>query len=176
MAHPSPAVKAISSIIGWTYVLCWTISCYPQPILNYRRKTTRGFSIDFALLNVLGLISYAVHNVTLYWAPLVREQYARRHPAQPEPTVQLNDIAYAMHGVFITIVVYSQFYPRLWGWNGPGAGMARSGRWTLRLFWGCVGVVLIAALAVVARPNSEAWEWLDVVSLYSRAILRAPRR
>lgn len=161
MASTPTAIKALSAIIGWTYMLCWTASFYPQPILNYRRKTTRGFSIDFVFLNILGMTSYAIHNLVLFYSPVVRAQYARRHPGQPEPTVQPNDIAFAVHGMAITFVVYTQFYPWIWRFTPvPGA---RCGRWTLALFWGCSAAVVIAALAAAARPNSTDWEWLDVV-------------
>lgn len=162
MAISSNAIKALSSAIGWTYMLCWTASFYPQPILNCRRKSTRGFSIDFALLNILGMTSYAIHNLVFYLSPVVREQYAHRHPIQPVPTVQLNDVAYAVHGAVITAVIYSQFYPRVWRF--PPVRGVRSTWWTLALFWGCSAVVVLAALVVTVRPASVAWEWLDVVS------------
>lgn len=171
MASTPTAIKALSAIIGWTYMLCWTASFYPQPILNYRRKTTRGFSIDFVFLNILGMTSYAVHNLVLSYSPVVRAQYARRHPGQPEPTVQPNDIAFAVHGVAITLVVYSQFWPWIWRFTPvPGA---KCGRWTLALFWGCSAAVLLAALAVAARPDSTDWEWLDVVSKAMICLLKS---
>jgi hypothetical protein len=31
-----------SSIIGYTYFIAWSVSFYPQPFLNYRRKNTEG--------------------------------------------------------------------------------------------------------------------------------------
>lgn len=157
-SHTSTA----SAIIGWTYVLCWTASFYPQFILNIRRKTTRGFSIDFTLLNILGMTSYAVHNIVLLLSPHVRAQYAHRHPQNPIPTVQPNDVVYALHGAMITLLIYSQFYPRIWRFT-PIKGL-RCSRWTLGLFWAFICVVLLAAQAVAIKPASLGWEWLDVVS------------
>lgn len=109
--------------------------------------------------------SYAIHNIVLYFSPVVRAQYASRHPAQPEPTVQPNDIAFAVHGAIITIVVYSQFYARLWRFT-PVQGV-RCGFWTLVMFWGCSAVVGLAALVVAVTPASAAFEWLDVVSKHN---------
>ena len=34
---PTPTMRYISSIIGYTYFLCWSISFYPQVIHNFRR-------------------------------------------------------------------------------------------------------------------------------------------
>lgn len=62
----STTVQLISSLLGWSYMLCWAGSFYPQPILNIRRKTTLGFSIDFAFLNILGMASNAIYNIALY--------------------------------------------------------------------------------------------------------------
>lgn len=157
----SDTIKTISSIIGWSYMLCWTASCYPQPILNIRRRTTVGFSIDFALLNILGMTCYAIHNLALFYSPVVRAQYAHRYPRTPIPTVQTNDIAYAVHGIFITVLVYSQFYPKLWRFAPI---RDRCSGWTLGFFWGCTGVVLLGAFVVGLQPTSFRWEWLDVVS------------
>ncbi|KAL1862923.1 hypothetical protein Daus18300_008253 [Diaporthe australafricana] len=156
-------VKTLSFIIGWTYMLCWTASFYPQFILNIRRKRTTGFSIDFALLNILGMTSYAVHNLVLFYSPAVRAQYAHRYPRHPTPTVQPNDIAYAVHGALITVLIYSQFYPRLW--HFARIDDVRCSRWTLGFFWGCIGVVLLGALVVGFQPTSFRWEWLDVIYL-----------
>ncbi|KAI7773418.1 hypothetical protein LA080_010951 [Diaporthe eres] len=159
----SDAIKTLSSVIGWTYMLCWTASFYPQFLLNIRRKTTVGFSIDFALLNILGMTSYAIHNLALYFSPVVRAQYAHRYPRNPTPTVQPNDIAYAVHGAVITVLIYSQFYPRLWRF--ARIKDLRCSHWTLGFFWGCIAVILLGAFVVGLQPTSFRWEWLDVIYL-----------
>lgn len=159
----SDAVETLSSIIGWTYMLCWTASFYPQFLLNIRRKTTVGFSIDFSLLNILGMTSYAIHNVVLFTSPVVRAQYAHRYPHNPIPTVQPNDIAYSVHGAIITVLIYSQFYPKLWRFSRIQD--LRCSRWTLGFFWGCIAVVLLGAYVVGLQPTAFRWEWLDVIYL-----------
>lgn len=158
----STTVEAISAILGWTYMLCWTVSFYPQPILNIRRRTTRGFSIDFAYLNILGMTSYATYNIVLFSSPVVRAQYAHRYPSHPVPTVRLNDVVYALHGAIIAGIVYSQFYPRLWHFT-PIKGL-RCSPWAHGLCWGCTGIILLAVLVVASGLGSPIWSWLDVVS------------
>lgn len=47
----------LSGLFGWVYFLCWSASFYPQSILNWRRQSTSGTTVDFPFLNVLGLFS-----------------------------------------------------------------------------------------------------------------------
>lgn len=44
----------ISSFIGWSYFVMWSVSFYPQLVINYRRKSVAGISLDFLALNVAG--------------------------------------------------------------------------------------------------------------------------
>lgn len=45
----------MSSMMGWGYTAAWSLSFYPQPLLNYRRKSTSGTTIDFPFINALGM-------------------------------------------------------------------------------------------------------------------------
>lgn len=44
----------LSALFGWVYTFCWSASFYPQPLLNFRRRSTSGTTVDFPFLNVLG--------------------------------------------------------------------------------------------------------------------------
>ena len=44
----------LSAVFGWVYTVAWSLSFYPQPLLNWRRKSTSGTTIDFPLVNCLG--------------------------------------------------------------------------------------------------------------------------
>lgn len=46
----------LSGLFGWVYTLCWSLSFYPQPLLNFRRKSTSGTTVDFPLINCLGML------------------------------------------------------------------------------------------------------------------------
>jgi hypothetical protein len=50
---------ALSALFGWTYTFLWSASFYPQPLLNYRRKSTSGTTVDFPLINTFGAFSYS---------------------------------------------------------------------------------------------------------------------
>ena len=56
-------VNIVSDVIGWMYFLAWSMSFYPQCLLNYKKKNVGGFSLEFALLNPSGFFFYSVYSV-----------------------------------------------------------------------------------------------------------------
>jgi hypothetical protein len=51
----------LSGLLGWIYTFCWSASFYPQPFLNWRRKTTAGSTVDFPFINVFGMSFSPTH-------------------------------------------------------------------------------------------------------------------
>lgn len=47
-------LEFISAAFGWVYTLCWSASFYSQPLLNWRRRSTSGTTVDFPMINVFG--------------------------------------------------------------------------------------------------------------------------
>ena len=101
------------------------------------------------------------------YSPVVRAQYAARHPAAPEPTVRFNDFVFGLHAWIVVAATLSQFWPRLWGWP-----QAVSKNRVKTVTWGlvCGGIVGFAASIVIVlahgRPSDvsgSAWGWIDVV-------------
>ena len=62
-------LQAISQICGWLYLIVWSLSVYPQTILNYRLKSVAGFSLDFGIMNVCGYLLYSVYVVSGFIYP-----------------------------------------------------------------------------------------------------------
>lgn len=154
-----------------TFRVSRSASFYPQPISNYLRKSTLGLAIDFPTLNVLGFCCYTVSTASFLYSPTIRSQYAYRHPDAPETTVRFNDFLFAAHGAAMCVIIYSQFFPRIWGFTVGRT--QRVSRAVLGIFWGLVAVVLIAALMAVffgkdLGYDASGWAWIDVVS--SRAV------
>ena len=42
------AVALTSSCLGWAYFTCWSVSFYPQLVLNFERRSVVGLSFDYA--------------------------------------------------------------------------------------------------------------------------------
>lgn len=160
-------LEVVSLLFGWIYTICWSLSFYPQPILNWRRKSTSGTTIDFPFINVLGFIAYLVSNLAFFYSPQIRREYARRHHGLT-PTVQLNDVVFAAHAVFITVFLLTQFVPSLWGFDkrrkSPGARVSLS---VLGVMAGSFLGVGIVTLIVITKNDDDpktSWAWIDVVS------------
>ncbi|KAJ5911883.1 uncharacterized protein N7473_001186 [Penicillium subrubescens] len=163
-------VRALSRVLGWTYMASWSLSFFPLPISMWRRKSTSGVSIDFNFINLLGFTCYAIYTATFLYSPVIRSQYAARHPAAAEPTVRVNDLAFAALGVIMCLVAYSMFWPRLSGLHTPRHQRVS---WTMRgLFSGCVLAPLVVICVVFAQtPDSKnnpfSWAWIDVIYTFS---------
>ena len=158
-------------ICGWLYFSAWSLSFYPQIILNIQRKTTQGLTPDFPALNVLGFSCYTVSTAVFLYSPVVRRQYADRHPVSPEPTVRFNDLAFGVHALIMCVIVYSQFWPRLWGWKKLHGVRRNVNKVSLGLIWGSLLAVAITIGIVIASGNADStldgrkWGWIDVVSI-----------
>jgi uncharacterized protein with PQ loop repeat len=102
---------AVSRLLGWCYFTCWSVSFYPQILLNTRRRSVTGLSLDFCTINVLGFLCYTVSSILFLFSPIVRNEYARRHPDAPEPTVRWNDLAFAV-STLPYLPIHFQHIPR----------------------------------------------------------------
>lgn len=84
-------------VSGDVMFLAWSISFYPQLLLNWRRKSVEGMSVAFLWYNLLGFGLYSIY--TVY---------------QPESSGQ--DIAFGVHAFFITVITLLQ----VWIYRAPG--------------------------------------------------------
>lgn len=151
-------------------MICWSGSFYPQPITNWKRKSTVGLSIDHFSINPLGFASYTIYTSAFLYSPLIRSQYAARHPAAMEPTVRLNDFAFAAHAVTLSLLVYTQFWPFIWGFYVQQ--FQRVSRTMALILWGCIMTpVLVTGIVLYQSPDGgydpSSWAWIDVVSTSS---------
>ncbi|CAF1224404.1 unnamed protein product [Rotaria sp. Silwood1] len=94
-------------IVGWIYFSAWSVSFYPQIILNFRRRSVIGLNFDFLALNILGHSCYSIFNVALYTSSKVQHQYYAIHPHGVLP-VLLNDVIFSCHAVFACTVTIIQ--------------------------------------------------------------------
>ena len=160
-------LEAVSLLFGWVYTFCWSLSFYPQPILNFRRKSTTGTTIDFPAINVLGFAAYFVSNVAFLYSPQIRREYAARHHGLT-PTVALNDIYFSGHAVIICTIIVTQFIPSLWGFEKRSRKSA--GARISKPIWGVqigsiVGVLVVVLIVAIRHDKNPAtgWAWIDVV-------------
>lgn len=157
--------RAASWLLGWSYFTSWSLSFYPQPLRCWKYRSTRGITVDFPLLNIVGFTSYFISTTAFLFAPNIRQQYAVRHPFAPEPTVRFNDLIFALHGTIICFLFYSQFYPRLWNFEVVKGQRASAG--ALGIFYGSIIGVSITTLLVSlfrgGKDTPDSWAEIDIV-------------
>ncbi len=161
---------ALSWLFGWVYFFCWSFSFYPQAILNFRRKSTSGSTIDFPAINVMGFIAYFTSNAAFLFSSQIRREYALRNHGLT-PTVQINDLAFAGHAIVLTTITLTQYlFPAQWGFANRGKGEhgARMSSWIKGVIVGSLFGVAVAAFIVSSSHNEDpakGWAWIDVVSI-----------
>ncbi|OAD77159.1 hypothetical protein PHYBLDRAFT_131886 [Phycomyces blakesleeanus NRRL 1555(-)] len=99
--------NVVSNIIGWTYFLSWSVSFYPQAILNWQRKSVQGLSIDFLYYNVLGFLCYSIFNVAFFFSETIQEQ-CKNHSSGN--LVRANDVMFAVHAFLISSFTLGQTF------------------------------------------------------------------
>lgn len=158
-------LEFLSALFGWVYTLSWSLSFYSQPILNIRRKSTSGTTVDFPFINTLGFLAYLTYNAIFYSSQVIRDQYALRNHGHT-PSVAVNDVVFAAHALVVCAVLTTQyFFPAIWGFErAPGT---RPSRLMLGVATGSfIAVAIIVCVVLSAPPDADpktAWAWLDVV-------------
>ncbi|XP_004489563.1 cystinosin homolog [Cicer arietinum] len=143
-------LQVIYQVLGWLAFLSWSIAGYPQIILNFRRKSVVGLSLDYTILNFTKHWSYLIYNVSLFFSPLIQRQYFEKYGYGQMIPVAANDVAFSTHAVIINLIVLYQFATY-------GHGNQKLSKYVIAI----VGVVwLIAAVCFfIALPN-HSWLWL----------------
>jgi|GEM_PF-2312742 len=133
---------SVSWLIGWSYFIAWSLSFYPQLVLNYKKQSTEGLSFNFVWLNLLGFFCYSVFNCAFYFSDSVQESYEVKNHGEKN-LVKLNDVFFALHATVLTAATVVQMYI---------CGLRRSpGRQTwliVRAF--IVGAVTVSSLYLIA--------------------------
>jgi hypothetical protein len=75
----------LSAVFGWIYTAAWSLSFYPQPLLNRRRKSTSGTTIDFPFINSLGKEAQQLSPTHAHTALLAPEKPRTTHSPTPSP-------------------------------------------------------------------------------------------
>jgi len=81
--------------------------------------------------------------------------------------MRFNDFLFAAHGALMCTIIYSQFFPSVWGFKVGRT--QRISRAVLGIFWGLVVSVMTVVLLVLwlgenGADDASGWAWIDVVS------------
>ncbi|KAL3526348.1 hypothetical protein ACH5RR_011004 [Cinchona calisaya] len=101
-AWNSTPLEVLYNVLGWIAFVSWSISFYPQVILNFRRKSVVGLNFDFVVLNLTKHSSYLVYNASLFFSSSVQRQYRKKYGSDQMIPVAANDVAFSIHAVLLT--------------------------------------------------------------------------
>ncbi|SCZ88159.1 BZ3500_MvSof-1268-A1-R1_Chr2-1g04229 [Microbotryum saponariae] len=163
VALSQPTFVVSRSTLGWVYTFAWSASFYPQFLLNLKRRSIQGLSVDFLVLNPLGFASYATYNIVLFSSKTVRDQYRQRHDGH-KPLIRPNDVAFAVHALVISsatllqAIIYRKTTTQtISTYNQTFIGLALSS-------------ILVVALLAATTTSSVAWldllYFLSYIKLY----------
>lgn len=81
--------------------------------------------------------------------------------------MRVNDLVFAVHAVVLSSLMYSQFFPKIWGFKV--SRHQKASKPVKGIFWGCLVAVGVAVgIVLLASPdggyNPHSWAWIDVVS------------
>ncbi|KAG8955629.1 hypothetical protein FRC04_007620 [Tulasnella sp. 424] len=154
-------LRILSDALGWSYFVIWSISFYPQAILNYKRKSVEGYSIDFATLNAISFGCYTFYTSNFLFNDRVREEYRQRHHGK-DNSVAPNDLAFCIHAFVLCCITLSQtwLYPR-----APGQELSAWHRFVVSAFF---TIIIIEGLSVISDiiPTIDFLYHLSYFKLY----------
>lgn len=149
----------ISAIIGWTYFFAWSISFYPQAYLNWKRKSVVGLSFDFEAYNIIGFMCYAFFNCAFFFSSSIQEDYKRHHDGHAN-LVRVDDVAFALHAVVLTLFTIFQIfiYER---------GSQKISRVCAVLCTIMLVSIAVYAVLVGSGVKGQLWDWLPFLYFLS---------
>ncbi|CAL5191678.1 unnamed protein product [Lathyrus oleraceus] len=146
----SVSLELTYEFLGWFAFIAWSISFYPQVILNFRRKSVVGLNFDFVLLNLTKHSSYLIYNASLYFSSAIQNQYFQKYGYDQMIPVAANDVAFSSHAVLLTAIALFQI-----------AIYERGSQKLSKISIGIVSVVwLTAAVCFFVALSDHSWLWL----------------
>lgn len=157
----SGGLHGLYLVLGWFAFAVWSLSFWPQCILNYRRKSVVGLNFDFLVFNLTKHTSYLIFNVGLFFSSTVQAQYHAKYGKHELIPVSASDVAFSVHAVALTLATIAQtfFYER-------GTQKVSLPCWAISAaVWGAAIVALL-----VAWPTGS-WLWLVTAFNYMQLLM-----
>ncbi|CAI7796278.1 unnamed protein product [Closterium sp. NIES-53] len=101
-AWHSLGLHVLYESLGWLAFLVWSLSFYPQALLNWKRKSVIGLNFDFLVFNLTKHTAYLIFNASMFFSPLVQQQYHAKYGAEELIPVSASDVAFSVHAVALT--------------------------------------------------------------------------
>ena len=148
--------------------VAWSISFYPQVVLNFKRQSTIGLSVDLVLLNFVGFAAYAIYNAAFFWSDSIQAIYRSSHHGQNN-LVESNDVAFSIHSSVMSFITLIQI-----GYYDGGFQEKKPSRWTLAfIFTAIISLSLYSILVFffgMETNKKKTLTWINI--LYGLSFLK----
>jgi uncharacterized protein with PQ loop repeat len=69
----------LSLVVGWVYVVAWSVHLYPMLYQNYRRKNVKAMTVPYMLAMVSAQLCYGIYIFSLYFSESIHDEYLAKH-------------------------------------------------------------------------------------------------
>lgn len=154
------------TILGYGYVIPWSLSAYPPIWHNWRQRSSSAMSLDFVLLNTVGYF----YLLLSLWLQLFCWQTEKDNQLTDRPMVSAFDFYYCLHGFTMNLVLVSQVVwgIRLWNFRSSGARMKPVYR---RILLGCLLVGALSGGRFLWHHWRFGWVNADTLTLCNTLFL-----
>ena len=103
----TPIYRYISSVMSYTHILCWSLSLYPQVILNHQLKSVSGLSTDSQVINFFNHLCFIVFNAVFVFHQPNSIGTGGEFELHVNG-VKTKDLVYSSHALFVTLALLWQ--------------------------------------------------------------------
>ncbi|SCV04060.1 LAME_0H15434g1_1 [Lachancea meyersii CBS 8951] len=155
-------------LLGYGYVIPWSISAYPPIYNNWRRNSAAATSLDFVMLNIVGYF----YLLTSLWLQLYKWQIESKAVGElPRPKVTSFDFWYCLHGFAMNLVVLSQILMGITLWKFNQTGSTRMKPIYAKILTTSVAVCLLSAIQLLWQQTQHGWQNLDTLAFCNKLYL-----
>lgn len=144
-------LNLLKDVLGVVYFTTWSLTFWPQSLLNSKRRCTRGFSHEFAMIGWVGFVAYGIFTCGGYLSSAVKAAYVADRGAPPP--IEWADVGFAVHALIMSSVLLLQTFIYQPGFNAPRFVVV-----------GCIGAVVLVIVGVFAASTGTV-SWVVAIEL-----------
>ncbi|SCU92867.1 LAFA_0F13388g1_1 [Lachancea sp. 'fantastica'] len=158
----------LEQLLGYGYLIPWSISVYPPVYNNWRRRSAAAMSIDFVMLNIVGyfflLISLSLQ--LFKW----QDELGEKNEV-PRPKVTSFDFWYCLHGFVMNLVILSQVAMGSWLWKFKQTGSNRMKPIYAKILTLFVVSGLLSTVQLLWQQSQYGWRNLNTLRYCNKLYL-----
>ncbi|SCU77828.1 LANO_0A01376g1_1 [Lachancea nothofagi CBS 11611] len=158
----------LEKLLGYGYVIPWSISAYPPVYHNWRRNSAAAMSLDFVMMNIVGYF-YLLCSLSLQLFCWLEGSQDSGNVSRPKVTNF--DFWYCLHGFILNLVVLSQV---VWGariWNFQKGSTSRMKPIYGRILAFSLAVCMASTVQIMWQQAHHGWNNADTLAFCNKLYL-----